>query len=546
MANANNEVVRPLVNFPQDIWGDRFLSFPFNNLDFELCSKQVESMKEMVKDMLMASTSDPIEKIFLINSLYRLGVSYQFENEIEEHLNLLFHSLPELNEDNDYELYTVAVIFQVFRLHGYKMPCDVFSKFRDDEGKFKEALISDIKGMISLYEASHFRMNGELILDEALAFTTKHLESLANQSSPHLGEYIVNALFRPYHHGMERLEARQYISFYEKDESRNDVLLKFAKYDFNRIQLLLQQELSVLSSWYKELNLKSKFPYARHRIVECLFYALGIYFEPCYARGRDILAKLTVLLGFLDDAYEAYGLYEELQSFTDAIQRFDIRAMDELTANYQKILYETIIAVHDEAENQVHREGRSYSVSYTRDEFKKFVIAHQVEAQWRHEGHLPTFDEYLENGAYSSAGILAMTQILVGMEEADESAYEWIINDDNKISKALPISTRLYNDIVTNEGEEKRGFASGSACYMKQYNVSRQEAIKTFREKLVAAWKDINEGCLTAPVPQQIRRRALNFARLLDLAYRDDDPYTKPELYFKHLITKVLIDPIPL
>ncbi|WRX34299.1 Terpene synthase [Theobroma cacao] len=375
----------------------------------------------MVKDMLMASTSEPIEKMFLINSLYRLGVSYHFENEIEEHLNLLFDSLPEHIEDNDYDLYTIAVIFQVFRLHGYKMLCDVFSKFQDGDGKFKEALISDIKGMISLYEASHFRMNGELILDEALAFTTKHLESLANQSSPHLGEYIVNALFRPYHHGMQRLEARQYISFYEKDESRNDVLLKFGKYDFNRIQLLLEQELSVLSSWYKELNLKCKFPYARQRIVES---ALGIYFEPCYARGRNIIAKLAALAGILDDVYEAYGLYEELQSFTDAIQRFDISAMDELTANYQKILYETILDVHDEVENQ--------------------------------------------------------------------------------------------------------------------------EAIKTFREKLAVRWKDINEGCMrTTPVPQQILRRALNYARLLDFAYRDDDQYTKPEL-FKDGITKVLIHPIPL
>ncbi|XWS71132.1 hypothetical protein CRYUN_Cryun03dG0112300 [Craigia yunnanensis] len=43
-----------------------------------------------------------------------------------------------------------------------------------------------MKGMISLYEASQFRMNGEVILDEALAFTTKHLKSLVSHSSPHL------------------------------------------------------------------------------------------------------------------------------------------------------------------------------------------------------------------------------------------------------------------------------------------------------------------------------------------------------------------------
>lgn len=57
-------------------------------------------------------------------------------------------------------------------------------------------------------------------------------------------------------------------------------------------------------------------------MVEELFYTLGIYFEPRYAAGRNIVVKQICLVGLIDDAYEAYGLYEELQYFTDAIQRF--------------------------------------------------------------------------------------------------------------------------------------------------------------------------------------------------------------------------------
>ncbi|XVF83186.1 hypothetical protein PTKIN_Ptkin16aG0113800 [Pterospermum kingtungense] len=542
-----NEVSRPLVNYPQDIWGDRFLSLPFNNMEFESYCKQVEESKDLVKDMLMASTRDPLEKVYMINSLSRQGVSYHFENEIEKQLSHLFITFPKVLDDNNCDLITVAISFQVFRFNGYKMPCGVFSKFQDDEGRFKEALIGDIKGMISLYEASHFRMHGELILDEALAFTTKHLGSLANQSSPHLREHIENALLRPYHHSMQRLEARQYISFYEKDESRNDVLLKLAKCDFNRVQLLLQQELSALASWYKELNLKSKFPYARHRVVEGFFYALGVYFEPCYAVGRNILTKLAVLTGFLDDAYEAYGLCEELQYLTKAIERFDIRAMDELPAEYLKILYDFVLSLHDEAENKVRNEGRTHSVSYARDELKKYVRSEQAESRWRHEGYVPTFDEYLENGAYSSTALLSMANILIGVEQADENAYKWVTNNNNKFSKALQISSRLYNDITTNEREEKIGFATGTACYMKQYNVSREEAIKAFRAMIGSAWKDINEGSMRpTPVPIPVMRAALNYERFVDFAYRDNDEFTNQVISFKHLITKVLIDPVPL
>ncbi|XVF69193.1 hypothetical protein PTKIN_Ptkin11bG0060800 [Pterospermum kingtungense] len=207
-------------------------------------------MKETVKDMLLSSTVEPLKNIYLINSLSRLGISYHFENEIEEQLDHLFITLPQSMDNKDYDLYAVGIIFQVFRSHGYKISCDVFEKFRNGDGTFKEELASDIKGMISLNEASPWGVHGELVLDEALAFTTLYLNSLVSQSSlpEHLREYIANALYKPYHNGMPRLEARRCIFFYEKDsESRNDLLLMFAKYDFNRVQMHHQQEMRLLS-----------------------------------------------------------------------------------------------------------------------------------------------------------------------------------------------------------------------------------------------------------------------------------------------------------
>lgn len=84
-------------------------------------------MKETVKDMLVVSTTDPIEKMHLINSLCRLRVSYHFENEIEEQLNHLFITLPKLLNDYDYDLHIVALVFQVFRFNGYKLPCGEYN-----------------------------------------------------------------------------------------------------------------------------------------------------------------------------------------------------------------------------------------------------------------------------------------------------------------------------------------------------------------------------------------------------------------------------------
>ncbi|XWS27612.1 hypothetical protein CRYUN_Cryun26dG0131700 [Craigia yunnanensis] len=548
VTNTHQEIFRPLADFPQDIWGDCFMSFSLNNLEFESCSRQVEELKKEVKGILMAP-SDQVEKILLINSLCRLGVSYHFESEIREQLSCLFVSLPKLIDDSeDYDLQIVATIFQVFRLHGYRMPCDVFNKFKNGGGEFKEELASNVKGIVSLYEASQFRINGEKILDETLAFTMKHLESLGRQSSPHLREYIVNALNRPYHKGMPRVEARQYISFYEKEELPNETLLNFAKLDFNQVQFLHQQELSILSSWFKDLNIASRLSYARNRMVEIFFWAIGFYFEPRYASARNIFAKLAIILVFIDDTYDAYGTFEELQCFTDAVQRWDISAVDQLPADYLKILYGALLNVYDEVDRMVSKEGRSYSMSFTKDELKKVVISYLVEAEWTNEGYLPTFDEYLEIALQSSAAILVIGQVLVGMEAADANVFEWLKNGDSKSLAAIKLIARLYDDIATNEDEEKRGLvACGIKCYMKQYGVSKEEVIEEFRKRLVIAWNELNEDYMRPRiVPTQILKRVLNIACVIDLTYKDDDGFTMSEKILKDHITNVLIDRIPI
>ena len=131
---------------------------------------------------------------------------------------------------------------------------DVFKKFKESNGEFKKTLASDPRGMLCLYEATHLRLRGEDILDEALAFTTTQLESMKAHLSPLLAKQVNHALIRPFHKGLPRLEARHYISVYEEDETRSELLLKLAKFDFNLVQLLHQQELSYIVTFLKKLH----------------------------------------------------------------------------------------------------------------------------------------------------------------------------------------------------------------------------------------------------------------------------------------------------
>lgn len=59
-------------------------------------------------------------------------------------------------------------------------------------------------------------------------------------------------------------------------------------------------------------------------------------FEPQYKIGREIGAKLVALITIIDDTYDAYGTAEELEPFTEAIQR--LTKIKELAINFLIIL----------------------------------------------------------------------------------------------------------------------------------------------------------------------------------------------------------------
>nr|DAD38062.1 TPA_asm: hypothetical protein HUJ06_008703 [Nelumbo nucifera] len=400
--------------------------------------------------------------------------------------------------------------------------------------------------MLSLYEAAHLGIRGEEILDEALSFTTAHLKSVATNSSSPLVEQVIHALEQSLHRGMTKLEARHYISFYEKDPSRNEVLLKLAKLDFNRLQSLHLEELGEISRWWKDLDLASKIPYARNRVVECYFCIMGVYPEPQYSFGRTILTKVTAMTSILDDTYDAYGTFEELQLFTDAIERWDVDETDKLP-EYMKAIYLALLDIYNEIEEEMRNEGRSYCVSYAKEEMKVLIRTYFTEAKWFSEGHIPTFKESLENALVSCGYAMILLTSFVGMGEiATKEVFDWV-SKTPKIVRSACLIGRLMDDIVSNEFEQERGHVSSAIeCYMNENGVSREEAITEIRKLINNTWKDINEQCVrptAAAMPPLMR--AVNLARVFDVAYKREDGYTNAHVLKAHIVL-LLIDPIPI
>ncbi|KAJ6907944.1 terpene synthase 6 [Populus alba x Populus x berolinensis] len=537
---------RPLADFPPTEWGFSFVSFSFPEMEFESYNRQVEELKSIVMAMLMASRKDPVENVEFINLLCRLGVSYHFETEIEDQVVYVHDALPNLLENNDHDLHTVALLFRVLRQYGCKVSSDVFKNFKDANGEFKKTITSDVKGNLSLHEAAHLSVNGEQILDEALEFSRTNLESLATRSGPRLGRHIKYALIRPIHKTVQRLEAREYISFYEEEDFRNETLLKFAKLDFNRVQLLHQQELSTLSSWWKDLNLVEELPYARDRIVEMYFWVNSMHFEPQYALARILSTKLGALITVIDDTYDAYSTYEELQHFTEAVIRCNIDAIDQLPTDSMKVLYRALLTYFDDVANEVSKNGKSFTaVNYVKEEMKEMIRSYIVEAQWCNDRFVPPLKEYVRNGKIS-IGFMATTTVFFVVETARIEELEWLTSKA-KISEAGCLFLRLMNDIVTHEFEQKREHcASAIECYMKEYKVSMNEAVKELQKTSADAWKDINEDCLKpTSISMNLLNVCVNNARATDVVYESNDAYTNASC-LKGRISLLFVEKIPL
>ncbi|KAL2943962.1 L-ascorbate peroxidase 3 [Bienertia sinuspersici] len=103
---------------------------------------------------------------------------------------------------------------------------DVINKFKDENGSFKEYLIEDVPGLISLYEASHVRVHDDNSLVKGHAFSITNLNAMVSLLRSPIADEVSRTLHQPLHKG-PRVESRHYIFVHEMHPSYNKTLLKF-------------------------------------------------------------------------------------------------------------------------------------------------------------------------------------------------------------------------------------------------------------------------------------------------------------------------------
>ncbi|XP_014490380.1 probable terpene synthase 2 [Vigna radiata var. radiata] len=156
--------------------------------------------------------------------------------------------------------------------------------------------------------------------------------------------------------------------------------------------------------------------------------------------------------------------------------------------------------------------------------------------------NVPTVEEYMQVRTISSGYPLLITSSFLGMEDTTEEILLWATNEPVIIA-ASTVLLRIMDDIVGDEFEQERQHVVSSIqCYMKEYKISRKCAIEEPRKLVENAWKDINNACLApTQVPMKFLMRAVNFARVVDVLYKDEDIFTNAGGKMKDHIEALLV-----
>ncbi|XP_047341141.1 probable terpene synthase 9 [Impatiens glandulifera] len=539
--------LRRSADYHPTIWDPKLIQSLTTTYTYELHGNRLDKLKEQVS-MFLKSTKDVSILLKLIDSIQRSGVAYHFNEEIDYAFDLVSSFIP-----NGSGLSTTALWFRLLRQRGLFVSTDVFDEFKDENGNFLERLSDDLEGLLNLYESSFLGMCGEDDdIEEARDFSVKHLESFMltrlDCDIVDMRNRVEDALSVPLHWRTPRLEARNFIDLCKVGDGINSsVILELATLDYNLVQSIHQEEVKELTKWWKNLGFREKLSFSRDRMVENYLWAMGIVWEPQYSKSRITLTKFICILTAIDDIFDIYGSLDELESFVIAVERWDLKAIDDLP-QYMKICYLAMYNFGNETAYDVLRDHGTVVIESVKKEWERLCKSYLTEARWYYSGYQPSPNEYMENAWISVGGhgAIVHTCLLLGLFPINETSLDKFSGGSGPLYWACLI-TRLSNDIGTSQAEIARGDVPKSIhSYMIHNKVSEKEARDTASDIMNNSWKKLNETIIKGSCCSIVANLSLNMTRTALSIYQHGDGIGTSNGSTKDRLTLLIVEPISL
>ncbi|XP_074270019.1 (3S,6E)-nerolidol synthase 1-like isoform X2 [Silene latifolia] len=503
--------------------------------------QRVQRIREMIGQKAIKCYH--IEDLVMIDAIQRLGLQYYFQNEISDALRRHYEICR--SGEGDYNLHDTALRFRLLRQHGYNVSADCFSKFKDEDGNFKQELRKDSKGLMSLYEAYQFRVPGDDTLDDIGEFSAHLLRKMVN-NEPSDGSIIENTLSNPFHKIIPRFMAVDFLQNFQSsikslhnlsDESNwISEMQVLAAIDINMGQINHKREITQVSRWWNGLRLTEELKLARNKPAKWHMWSLACLPYPDMTEQRIELTKAILFVYIIDDIFDVYGTLDELILFTEAVNRWESDSVTGLP-NYMRLCLQNLYEQINEISNKTYKKHGWNPKEFLQQVWKDLFNAFLVEAKWVASGHRPSTDEYLKNGTVTIGAGIVYAYIFLLLGEGGNKESKGLLNSHKDIVSLTATIFRLWNDLGTGKDENPNG-RDGSyvAYYMNEHKGSSIESAREHVHTMISdAWKCLNETCQsTSQLSAYFIEAALNSARLVPVMYNYDKSHQLPSLE-KHM-----------
>nr|XP_043637175.1 probable terpene synthase 13 [Erigeron canadensis] len=479
-----------------------------------------------VRNQLIAKAIDhlKLDDIFMVDAIYRVGLGYLFKDEIKLILERRYLQFIRKDFIEHLNLYEVSLCFRILRQNGFHVSKDVFKPFKGKDDKFDEKHKKDIRGMMELYEASLLRIKGENILDEAENFSSQILEDTIT----YLDDNDESRMIR---YTLENPQRKTLTSCIKES---NNIVQELAEVECKMVQPIRTMELNQISRWWNETGLGQDLCRARNQPLKWYIWPMVALPNPAFSQQRVDLTKVVSLIYVIDDVFDIYGTLDEVTLFTKAVNRWDIKAIEELPY-YMRSSFKVLYEVTNEIAGKVSKKHGFNPMDSLRSSWATLCEAFLVEAKWFASGHVPTTDEYLKNGIVSSGIQVFLVHLFFLLGDGSTKEKARVINDNQGIVFLVSKILRLSDDLQCVLQDENQDGHDGSfvKCLLVEHgDISVEIATERVIQMISDAWKCLNKECLSGnPFSEDFTKGSINVARLVPLVYSYSDNNSFPLLH---------------
>ncbi|KAJ3685746.1 hypothetical protein LUZ61_014910 [Rhynchospora tenuis] len=482
--------------------------------------------------IMLSQAKHKSNAIVTVDSLKKLGIDHFFGEQISEILDLSYNNMHKTLKESDVKLTDIALQFKLLREAGYDVSSDVFQRFMNDNGEFKQYLSKDVEGLIRLHEASCLNI-GEEMLYTAKDFSTMHLKSSVQHFGQRCSGLVRHTLEHPHHTSLKQYKARHYLTHVLSSLTRDDASLwmeELAQTEFQLNQQLYQDEFKKIKRWWSDFGIARELTFARDQILKWYLWSMTALPGPQFSKHRLEITKAISLLYIIDDIFDIMGKPEELALFTQTINCWEDSSA---LPGYMRACFNALKEVTSDIAQFVEEEYGLNPLNYLKRSWATLCNAFLVEARWFVEKQVPNAEEYLTNGVTSSGVHMLMVHLLflLGHRVTNETVH--IIKGSSSLISCTSKILRLWDDLGSAKDENQEGFdGSYVEYYMKDNPSCSLDAAKLHTNKLITkSWEDLNkEYFFNKSFSPYFKEASLNCARMVSVMYSYNEEKKLPLL----------------